>query len=511
MKRLSTIKCLMLAAVVVCASTANLNAQKIKVLRGERDTVFTQKLTILCQTEPGNVAVIGDQQVTVYKTGAFGGEVCLKEGHNKIEITVFKKKNRNIKTLDIYYAKEIPAAPERRMTMAEAEREILQNVFSPRSFKGVTKDNAYMQFGDGSDRLGGSKIGFLDDGIEVNVTGKIGDLYKVQLSQNRFAYIPTENVQIKAEGGKDESERIVNTGTWNVRNEGRKDRIVINLPKRLPYASWIQLDPTTLCVDIYGAANNSNWIVQRQNLGVIDYVDWRQVDSDLFRVIVKLKNKYSWGYSVRYDKTNLVIDVRHAPAFSLKGMTIGLDAGHGGSAPGAVSPTGIEEKNVNLSIVKELKKQLEAKGAKVVLSRAKDVDMTMAERKRIFSEANIDLMVSIHNNAGGSALVPMGSSTYYKSIANRDLAECLLGRMLELGVPNYGLVGNFNFSLCQPTEYPSALVECLFMSSLPDEEKLADSAYLKTIASQVVLGLEDYLAKLNFAEYGITQTTKKRR
>jgi N-acetylmuramoyl-L-alanine amidase len=510
MKRLSSIKILALAASIICLAAFDAQAQKIKVLRGDRDTVFTQKHTILCQTEPGNVAAIGDKQVTVYKTGAFGAEVNLKEGHNKIEITVFKGKSRALKEIDVFYTKQIPAAPERKFTMAEAEREILQNVYSPRSFKGVTKDNAYMQFGDGSDRLGGSKMGFLDDGVELNVVGKIGDLYKVQLSQNRFAYVPVENVQVSA-SGKDESDRIVNTSTWNVRNEGKMDRIVISLPKKLPYASWIQLDPTTLCVDIYGATNNSNWIIQRQNLQMIDYVDWLQVDSDVFRVIVKLKNKYSWGYSVHYDDTNLTINVKHAPELTLKGMTIGIDAGHGGSAPGAISPTGIEEKNVNLSIVKELKKQLEAKGAKVVLSRPRDMDITMAERKKVFNDANIDLMVSIHNNAGGSAITPMGTSTYYKNIANRDLANCLLVRMLELGVPNYGLVGNFNFSLCQPTEYPSALVECLFMSSLPDEEKLADSAYHKTIAAKVVLGLEDYLAKVNYAEYGIDTTSKKKK
>ena len=157
--------------------------------------------------------------------------------------------------------------------------------------------------------------------------------------------------------------------------------------------------------------------------------------------------------------------------------------------------------------MREIEKLLQKKGANVVLSRKDDRDMTMTERKKIFREANIDLLVSIHNNAGGSPLSAMGASTYYKYITNRDLAATLLKHMLELDVPSYGLTGNFNFSLNAPTEYPNALVECLFMSSLPDEEFLADPANHKRIAEKVVAGLEDYLTKV--AESKGIKTNKK--
>ena len=84
-----------------------------------------------------------------------------------------------------------------------------------------------------------------------------------------------------------------------------------------------------------------------------------------------------------------------------------------------------------------------------------------------------------------------------------------LKRMLELGYENYGLTGNFNFSLNMPTEYPNALVECLFMSSLPDEEMLADPATHKKIAEKVVAGLEDYLQQV--AESKGIKTNKKKK
>ncbi len=50
-----------------------------------------------------------------------------------------------------------------------------------------------------------------------------------------------------------------------------------------------------------------------------------------------------------------------------------------------------------------------------------------------------------------------------------------------------------NFSLNAPTEYPSVLVETLFMSSLPEEEMLADPGFRKEMMLKVVNGLEDYI------------------
>ena len=68
--------------------------------------------------------------------------------------------------------------------------------------------------------------------------------------------------------------------------------------------------------------------------------------------------------------------------------------------------------------------------------------------------------------------------------------------MLKMKLADFGLTGNFNFSLNGPTEYPNALVEVLFMSSLPEEELLADPAYRTRLARGVVDGILDYLAQV---------------
>jgi N-acetylmuramoyl-L-alanine amidase len=197
---------------------------------------------------------------------------------------------------------------------------------------------------------------------------------------------------------------------------------------------------------------------------------------------------------VYYEGSTLTIDVKHQPALTLKGLVVGVDAGHGGpTSTGAVSISGLKEKELNLEMAYTLKAELEKKGAKVILSRDSDVDISMSDRKKIFVDSNVDLMMSVHNNAGGSPINEMGTSTYYKSIANRDLAQCVLKRMLDLGLRNFGLTGNFNFSLNAPTEYPNPLLEALFMSSLPEEEMLANPDFRQRIADQAVKGIEDYL------------------
>lgn len=458
-----------------------------------RDTVHSNRYYLVCITDPGNLAAIGGEQVRVYKTGTFGKQVKLVEGDNRIEITLFRGTEVETKEVHLYYAPVTGI-----VARSEPEPQLEERLFYVE-----TKENAFLQYGTGTDRLGGSKMGFLDPGIVLKVTGQVGNLYRIQLSGNRFAYIHDEDVTFTPR-----SSHILNTNNIGIQNTGDCDRIRLSLPDKLPYASRTSLDPTLITVEVFGAMNNSNWVTQYNDLGMVEYVDLQQAESDVLRLVIKLKEKYAWGYRINYEGNNLVVEVRHAPKeLSIKGLKIGLDAGHGGELPGAVSATGLKESDINLRIVKELQKQLEKKGARVVLSRSSDINLSMPERKKIFRDADIDLMLSIHNNAGGSPLSPMGTSTYYKHITNRDLAATILKHMLELNVPRYGLVGNFNFSLNAPTEYPNALVECLFMSSLPDEELLADPATPGRIAEKIVDGLEDYLQQVAEAK-GITKKDK---
>jgi len=473
------------------ALSLSVSAQNIpfELLRSPKDTVTSKTVDFIFKTDPSATATIAGESVPVYKTGAFGNRITLKDGQNDISVSVTLNGNTFTKNYSVYKALPTPAKIE---DIARTSVPKSQKI----NLNGKTLEGAYLQFGDGEDRLGGVKMGSLDKDIVLSLVENEGELYKVRLSDNRFAYIPKEYVEICSE----KPEKIV-TGSIRVSNIGKEDQVYINLGERLPYSSWTELGPTKIMVNIYGAMNNSSWITHMSNLQMVQYVDIIHDDSDVATVVISLKKNYAWGYSIGYQGNNLVIKVKHTPSLEFKDLTFGLDAGHGHAAVGAVSVTGLTENYLNLKLVNLVMDRLEARGAKVVRTRTStEQDLTMTQRKKILKDANVDILLSIHNNAGGSPFVPMGTSTYYKQIVNRDLAWCLYDRMLELGVAEYGVTGNFNFSLCAPTEYPDVLLETLFMSSLPDEELLYDDAFCNAVADKVILAFEDYFQKVKAAD-----------
>ncbi len=456
----------------------------LKIYSGLPDTIKSATTTVVAVTEPGATATVNGQTVHVYKTGSFGTKLELTPGQNTVEITATRGDQTNTVTKSVFYKAADSSNKKAKPTSSDAT-----HMFATPRYVTST-DGAYLQYGNGDDRLGGSKMGFIDADIPMTVVGEKGSLYCVRLSSNRLAYIPKSYTKPATSGSE-----VVNTGSWSIVNTGTSDRVTVGLPVRLPYQYSTRIEPSEIVIDIFGATDNSNWITQRSaELGIIDFVDFEQVTEDTYRVILRLKKKYQWGYSVHYNGNSLVIDVRHQPkSLALKDLVIGLDAGHGGPYPGAISPSGLKEKDVNLDIVNHIKNILEKKGAKVVMTRTEDTGPSMGERKQIWRDANVNIAISVHNNSGGGALDSPGTAVLYKHLSDRPFASFLMTRMLETGLPMFGLVGNFNFSLNGPTEFPNALIEGMFMSSLIEEEKLADPDFRRLVAEKIVAGLEDYL------------------
>lgn len=469
-------------AVLGSATAARAQAPQLRVYHDDeaRDTVYTAKYYSIGVTTPGATATIDGKECHVYKTGSFGAEVELKPGLNEIAMTA-SKGGETARAVDrvVYVAdRKAPVAKPAETVPLKWPRHLL------------TKEYAYLQYGKGGDRLGGSKMNFLPADVPLTAVGETENLYQVRLGQNDYAYVPKTAV---TEGGPGAA--TVNTGSASVTNTGKADRIVVNLPQKLPFYSRSEIDPSTILVTLYGATNNTNWLTQRNTPEMIDFVDLRRDGADALTLVIRLKDEYQWGWSVDYEGNNLVVEVRHRPeSLNIKDLTIGLDAGHGGKYPGAVSPSGLTEKEVNLDIVLKAADMLRKLGATVVLTRNDDQGPSMTERKKTWLEGGVDLAVSVHNNASGNPLMPMGTSCYYKHISNRALAKTLHQSMLDMKLADFGLTGNFNFSLNGPTEYPNALVEVLFMSSLPEEELLADPAYRTRLARGIVDGILDYLA-----------------
>lgn len=346
----------------------------------------------------------------------------------------------------------------------------------------------------GTDRLGGAKFGYLDTAVVVKITGRIGLMDRIQLADNMIAWINRSNIELLPVGYFLPSPLL--SSSFLVSGDGRFDYVKIYLPERIPYTSNLEINPDRIEVNVYGLTSNTNWITQLTSATEVKNIYYRQIAADVFRVVIELKHKQAWGYSVYYDNRALVVKIKHQPEkLKLSDITVALDAGHGGSSYGALGSTGLPEKDVNLQIVMKLKKALEKRGAKVILTRTDDSDIGTTDRWLALIPQNPDILLSIHNNSIGNSdpFASKGTSTYYKYIGFRPLSECMYSELLKCGLSEYGNVGSFNFALNSPTEFVNALLEVAFMSNPEDEMKLLDGKFQDKLVNHIVTGLENFL------------------
>lgn len=356
----------------------------------------------------------------------------------------------------------------------------------------ITKGRlAYLEYGLGDDRLGGAKMGYLDENIPVKIIGKVAGDYKIQLTKNKVAYIPDELVSLAPVGTQ---AGYSLTGNWRVYGDSVYDYLTVSLSTKLPYQSVQQINPSKIVVDLFGAVNNTNWITQLQTAKEIENVDYEQVADDIYRIHIYLKHKQHWGHKIYYNGTNLVIRVKQQPEKpSLKHLTVAVDAGHGGANEGAYGPSGSSEKMLTLDIAKLVKQHLEAEGAKVLMTRETEKFVDNKERILLYRDNEPDLLISIHLNSATDPFKAGGTSSFYRHVGFRPLSFYIHKRMIELGLKEYGNVGSFNFMLNSPTEYPNALVETLFISNLEEEALISNPEFRHRMAEKIVKGIKDFL------------------
>lgn len=350
----------------------------------------------------------------------------------------------------------------------------------------------YLEYGLGDDRLGGAKMTFLDSAVLLRVVDSVGDKYKIQLSKLHSAYVPKAMVGLLS-GSVVKPYYLSNN--MRVMGDDSADYVSVLLDERLPYRSVQQINPSRIAIDLFGVTTNTNWITQLNTAREIKQVYYEQTEDDVLRLYIELKHGQHWGYSIRYDSSGskLVIKVKRQPALlALKGLTIAVDAGHGGDNTGASGVTSrVLEKNMTLLYAEELQKQLRVLGAKVVMTRTKDTSLTMPERILGLQRANPNLLISLHFNSGADTV--RGTSTFYRYIGFRPLTQAILKQMLSLGLDEYGNVGNFNFALSGPTDYPNCLVEVAFLSNRAEEKKILNPVFRKAVARKIIAGITDWL------------------
>jgi N-acetylmuramoyl-L-alanine amidase len=177
-----------------------------------------------------------------------------------------------------------------------------------------------------------------------------------------------------------------------------------------------------------------------------------------------------------------------------QGVTIVLDAGHGGSDPGAQRGS-MQEKEMTLPIVLLLKHKLEADGMKVLLTRSDDTFVSLEDRVRLTNSTSPNLFVSVHINSLDTDRDLSGIETYYQTPQSKTLAECVHESLVNHLDASDRAVRKARFYVINHTPVPAILAEVGFISCKEEREKLISSDYQKRIARALEHGVMLYLSK----------------
>ena len=165
-----------------------------------------------------------------------------------------------------------------------------------------------------------------------------------------------------------------------------------------------------------------------------------------------------------------------------------IDAGHGGSDPGAVG-NGLKEKDIVLSIATKLGALLNGRGISIKYSRTTDTYLSLEERARLANAWGADLFVSIHADSATSSV--RGTECYTHPTAN-TATKTLSGNVSRAIANKFGISNRghkeANFAVLRLSNMPSILVETAFISNSSDANLLntRQADFSVTIANSIL-------------------------
>lgn len=181
-------------------------------------------------------------------------------------------------------------------------------------------------------------------------------------------------------------------------------------------------------------------------------------------------------------------------------ITIALDAGHGGSDPGAVYGNRMEKDDA-LRLTKAVGKILEDSGVNVFYVRKSDEYETPLKKATDANNAGADYFISIHRNSSEEPNQYNGVETLvYKDTGIRNtLATNINANLEKAGFKNLGITPRPNLVVLKRTRMPAVLVEVGFINSDTDN-KIFDNNF-----NEIAQGIADGILKSIYSETNITE------
>lgn len=190
----------------------------------------------------------------------------------------------------------------------------------------------------------------------------------------------------------------------------------------------------------------------------------------------------------------------------LTGKIILVDAGHGGIDPGGNRP-GINEKDINLAVALQLKEILNNYGAKVVLSRESDQELSdqcdnekvkgryrrdLAARLEMAEESDADLFISIHANTNNNSK-RRGAEAFYdkKSDKGKALAAAVQTELLKV-TPAAAKAAPGDYFVLRRNRIPATLIEIGYITNNDERTLLQSQEHQRKLADAIAQGVYNY-------------------
>ncbi|TLU97937.1 N-acetylmuramoyl-L-alanine amidase family protein [Dyadobacter luticola] len=206
------------------------------------------------------------------------------------------------------------------------------------------------------------------------------------------------------------------------------------------------------------------------------------------------------------------VGVSGQPVTALTGKIICIDPGHGGTAATdhyRVGPSGEREEWINLRVGLMLQKMLEARGAKVIMTRTEDNEVSLLDRSKLAIENKADLFISIHHNATADSSVNF-PIIYFHGNESENIASVAFGLSLgghlrenlhhkqaELSVvSDFTIFPEAGASVLRNTYgIPAVLAEASFFTNAKEEQKLKTEAHNRKEAVAYAETIEHFFQK----------------
>lgn len=194
----------------------------------------------------------------------------------------------------------------------------------------------------------------------------------------------------------------------------------------------------------------------------------------------------------------------------LSGISFCLDPGHGGEATGAVGPTGLTEKEINLTESFFVYDYLvEHNADTVIMTRTTDINLSLSEREYIANSNNVDYFISLHHNASSNPNTNYSLCLYAEYTAGDPMWPGVADVQSDIislyhaetkQIPDMGGVGDVSFlgfqlGVLNDLIMPGVLSEPSFISNPPEETRYRNDNYLKTEAEVTFYSYLDLLSE----------------